>query len=165
MVAGYGDQFGLAYDPACFYCADMLDRGYFGGVRNFHIPHNLLGRRQSIQLVIKTDPCPSALKTVLGFDMTQCAIWLDEVALKQGEPELTLGLPCEEWLGAALLRRGYMRQLPRVGRPPSKALLRKRRDRRLKYQERGFTVSLRSKRLFRSAQQPLQPVRVPLPLA
>ena len=162
IVAGYGNQFGPAYDPACFFCADMVDRGYFGGIRNFQISHHLLGRKQAIQLVISTDPSPSALMTVLGFDMTQCAVWLDEVALKQGEPMLTLGFLCEEWKQAALLRKGYMRQLPRGGRPPSHALLQKRKARRLKYHERGFTVSLRSRKLLRSAQQPLQPIRMHL---
>ena len=159
-VAGYGDQFKFAYDPACFFSADMVDRGYFCGVRNFKIGHHLLGRTQSIQLILNTDPAPSALTTVLGFDMTQCAIWLDEVTLKHGEPKVTLGYPCEEWMQAALRRKGYMRSL-NDGRRLSPAMLRKRKARRAKYRERGFTVRLRSRKLLRE----IEPERLHLLLA
>ena len=163
-VAGHGKKLGRAYDPACFFNADMLDRGYFGGVRNFNIEHSLLGRAQSIQLIISTDPEPDALTTVLGFDMTQCAVWVDEFALKQGEPEVTLALPCEEWKQAALQRKGYMRTVP--GGRAKRAMLQKRRSRRLKYRARGFTVTLVSGKRLRDAQRlSLEPVHVRLALA
>ena len=149
-VAGYGDQLRFGPDTASFAAADSLDRGYSGGLRNFIIGPDLLGRSQSIQLILADDPEPSALTTVLGFDMTHCAVWIDEVALKLGEPELTLGLPCEGWKQAALQRKGYM---PKVNRrpPPSRALLQKRHARRLKYRLRGFTVGLVSRRRLRAA--------------
>ena len=149
-VAGYGNQFRFGPDAASFAAADSLDRGYSGGLRNFTIGPDLLGRSQSIQLILAENPEPSALTTVLGFDMTHCAVWIDEVALKLGEPELTLGLPCEGWKQAALQRKGYM---PKVNRrpPPSRALLQKRHARRLKYRLRGFTVGLVSRRRLRAA--------------
>lgn len=163
-VAGHGDKFEFAYDPAGFFNADMLDRGYLGGVRSFNIEHSLLGRTQSIQLILSIDPEPDALTTVLGFDMTQCAVWVDEVALKQGEPELTLALPCEEWKQAALQRKGYMRTVP-LGRA-KRAMLQKRRSRRLKYRARGYTITVVSRKRLRDAQRlSLQPVRVRLALA
>ena len=168
-VAGHGDKFVHGDDPACFFSADMVDRGYFCGVRNFKLELSLLGRTQSIQLILGTDPEPNALAIVLGFDMTQCAIWVDEVALKQGEPELTLALPCEEWKQAALQRKGYMRLVRGAGQPASRAkraMLQKRRNRRFKYRARGFTVTLVSRRRLRDAQRlSLQPVRVRLSLA
>ena len=162
-VAGYGDQLRSAHDPASFATADCVDRGYCCGVRNFEIGHHLLGRTQSIQLVITRDPPSSALKTVLGFDMTHCAIWMEDVALKLGEPEVTLGLPCEQWMHTTLQRKGYMPKF--CGRlPPSPALLKKRQARRRKYRARGFSVSLISRKSTRVQRVNLKPVHVRLSL-
>ena len=152
---GYGDQFQLGFDPADFHTADYVDRGYISGVRNFTIAQDLLGRPQRVQLILDDDPDCSAFKTVRWFDMTHCAVWIHEVALNRGEPELTLGFPCERWRRATAQRKGYMMVMPPRGTPlpreqrvQLREMLEKRKARRKKYRERGFTVKLRSLRRF-----------------
>jgi len=139
-VAGY-DTFRPVYGTEKFTSANEVDAGYIGGVRNFDIESGLLGRRQSIQLILsiqRSGPKLSALKTVLAFDLTHCAVWIDEVALKDGDPELTLGAPCARWLEAAYERQGMLIEGRR-----SRAQRIKTSARSRKYRDRGFKVSWR----------------------
>ena len=66
--------------------------GYSGKLRNYSIGPGLLGREQSIQFIMERAPKPDAFEIVLGFDMTQCAVWFEDTTLEQGEPVLSLGI-------------------------------------------------------------------------
>ena len=66
--------------------------GYSGKLRNYSIGPGLLGRKQSIQFIMERAPKPDAFEIVLGFDMTQCAVWFEDTTLEQGEPVLSLGI-------------------------------------------------------------------------
>ena len=135
-VAGY-DTFLPAYETETFTSANEVDDGYPGGVRNFYIESGLLGRRQSIQLILSNYPKLSALKTVLAFDLTHCAVWIGEIALNDGDPEITLCAPCIRWLCAAYKRKGMVIE----GSGEGSAAQRKKTSERIgKYRDRGFKL-------------------------
>jgi len=146
-VAAYPHQFRSVPEAATPAAADRL--GYCGGgLRNFTVGPDLLGRQQSIQLILARKPPASAVEVVLGFDMTHCAVWIEDSAPSQ----LSLGFPCPMWYHATTQRKGYMMGPMNPLAHLTSAQRLKRRARRKKYRERGFTVTLMS---FQTAGAPL----------
>ena len=117
-VAAYPHQFRSVPEPArpLRFAADR--RGYWGGsLRNFTVGADLLGRPQSIQLILADEPQASALDVVGRFDMTQCAVWIEGSSPSQ----LSLGFPCPMWYDATRQHKGYMKG-PKKEEPLSPAL-------------------------------------------
>lgn len=109
------------------------------GLRHFYLGAELLGRKQTIQLVLSCSPKTSPLKVVLSFDMTQCAVWIQGLKMHKGEPKLQLRSPCKGWTILALKNEG-VRMLgagtwSNVTR--SRVLMPRRVD---KYTQRGYAI-------------------------
>ena len=138
--------------------------GYSSKLSNFSIGPGLLGRTQTIQFIMERSPKPDAVEIVLGFDMTQCAVWFEDISLEQGEPFLTLGMPCEKWKNAIMERKGFMtKRNPHMAM--SSATSRKRRARRRKYRERGFMIKMRTFRQLRKMLVPHVTLRMKISLS
>ena len=102
-------------------------------------PLGLLNKRSSsIQFIMNSRSKGSPLKQVLAFDMTQCCIWIDDVARDHtGQYQVKLAMPCDAWLQAALARKGSCIREPYL--PCQQRLA--------KYNLRGFVVTVHCKKL------------------
>ena len=79
------------------------------GLRHLSVGRALLGREVNLQLVLSSKPCTSPVRVVMGFDMTQVAIWVEGLCLNRaGEACVVLGSPSATWLFGMLAGKGWV---------------------------------------------------------
>ena len=108
-------------------------------LHHFYLGAELLGRKQTIQLVLSSQPKSTPRKVVLSFDMTQCAVWIQRLRMRDGVPTLSLRMPCKEWACLAVLNKGTkMRGAGTWCKESRSRILPPRRVN--KYTQRGFVI-------------------------
>lgn len=109
------------------------------GLRHFYVGSGLLGRVATLQLVLSPRPKSSPRKVVISFDMTQCAVWIWGLSMREGEPVLSIKMPCRSWMQDVLLNKGS--RISGAGKwcPISRSLV-LFPQRVAKYIERGYAI-------------------------
>ena len=92
----------------------------------------------AIQLILSTQPKLSPFFQVLAFDMTQCAVWIDDVYC-DSDSNITIKIcaPCQAWMSATLEFRGSCIREPFCPKE----------ERLIKYVNRGYTISMNCDKL------------------
>ena len=113
---------------------------HISGLHHFYLGAELLGRKQTIQLVLSSQPKSSPRKVVLSFDMTQCAVWIQRLTMQDGVPMLSLRMPCKEWMHTVVLNKGS--KMLGAGMWCKESRSRILPPRRVnKYKQRGFVIN------------------------